>query len=391
MERLLAAAPKVPAAIASGFTAAGKARHPPGPAAVEIWPVEVQALAHRLSGVGIPALRLPIFGPWLFKDVTPSLQLAGVLSTRAFRALATRTIRTVGGDAFNCGTHSLRRAAAALFHAGVPHPLITQALRPPRHGRTSHRHVSFITIGKKAGFLRGGSDHGRIQNFRRTSGNIFFDHFWTSHTPLNQLSVPRWPPHRACRAVHAAARRARWCCHYACGSGPTEYPPPPRGGWGYSLPPPPLIPSPLALIPAAVTALCGGAARTPFLRHPRAPRYRHRSDAAPSSALSGKAHSHSGSLLPLYPVSPYLSRGFSASRPARLHKILALAHVHVRPYPAPILQSPIRRSSHAAARPAAIQRRGRSPIIGSRSAGRFRQLRSGRIRSSVVNGGGRPE
>ena len=225
MERLLAAAPKVPAAIASGFTAAGKARHPPGPAAVEIWPVEVQALAHRLSGVGIPAHRLPIFGPWLFKDVTPSLQLAGVLSTRAFRALATRSIRTVGGDASNCGTHSLRRAAAALFHAGVPHPLITQALRPPRHGRTSHRHVSFITIGKKAGFLRGGSDHGRIQNFRRTSGNIFFDHFWTSHTPLNQLSVPRWPPHRACRAAHAAARRARWCCHYACGSGPTEYPP----------------------------------------------------------------------------------------------------------------------------------------------------------------------
>ena len=34
------------------------------------------------------------------------------------------------------------------------------------------------------------------------------------------------------------------------------------------------------------------------------------------------------------------------------------------PGPAPILQSPIRRSSHAAARPAAVQRRGRSPVSG---------------------------
>ena len=32
------------------------------------------------------------------------------------------------------------------------------------------------------------------------------------------------------------------------------------------------------------------------------------------------------------------------------------------PSPAPILQSPIRRSLHAAARPAAVERRGRSPV-----------------------------
>ena len=37
---------------------------------------------------------------WLFRDVTPSLPLAGALSTRAFRALAARTI---GGDAANLG------------------------------------------------------------------------------------------------------------------------------------------------------------------------------------------------------------------------------------------------------------------------------------------------
>ena len=59
-------------------------RHPPGPAAAAKW----------LYGIGISEHRLPIFRPWLFRNVTPSLQLAGVLSTRAFRALATRTTRT---------------------------------------------------------------------------------------------------------------------------------------------------------------------------------------------------------------------------------------------------------------------------------------------------------
>ena len=58
-------------------------------------------------GRGTPAWKsaaaapcLPISGPWLFRDVTPFLQLAGVLrlSTRAFPALATRTIRTAGKD-----------------------------------------------------------------------------------------------------------------------------------------------------------------------------------------------------------------------------------------------------------------------------------------------------
>ena len=46
---------------------------------------------------------------------------------RAFRALAIKSICTVG--AMNLGTHSLLRGAAmALFHAGVPLLLVTQAL-----------------------------------------------------------------------------------------------------------------------------------------------------------------------------------------------------------------------------------------------------------------------
>ena len=47
MERLLAAAPEVLAALARGFAAAGQDRHPPGPAAVATWPAEVRAFAPR--------------------------------------------------------------------------------------------------------------------------------------------------------------------------------------------------------------------------------------------------------------------------------------------------------------------------------------------------------
>ena len=48
------------------------------------WPAAAQALATRLRGAGIPAHRLPIFGPQLLRNlsVTPSLQLAGARSVR---------------------------------------------------------------------------------------------------------------------------------------------------------------------------------------------------------------------------------------------------------------------------------------------------------------------
>ena len=140
--RLPAATPEVLATLARGFAAAPRDRHPPGPAALATWPAAVPALAHRLYGArrgGILARRLPIFGPWLFRGLTPSRRLAGALATHAFRALAATdppgqdrpgTPPTAGVDAANLGTHSLRRgAAAALFRAGGPRPLSTQAPR----------------------------------------------------------------------------------------------------------------------------------------------------------------------------------------------------------------------------------------------------------------------
>ena len=70
--------------------------------------------------------------PLLSRDVTSSLQLTCVLSTRAFRALADRTIHTAGGDASSFGSRSmLREEAAALFHAGL--------LGPPRHAGAAAR------------------------------------------------------------------------------------------------------------------------------------------------------------------------------------------------------------------------------------------------------------
>ena len=131
MERLLAAAPEVLAALACGFAAAGPSCSRTGSCG------NVAG-----GGVGAAARPSPLWGqhssaqppdfravavPWL---VTPSLLLARVLSMRAFRALPTRTIRTVGGDASNFGTHSVRPGAgAALFHADAPRPLDTQALQ----------------------------------------------------------------------------------------------------------------------------------------------------------------------------------------------------------------------------------------------------------------------
>ena len=83
--------------------------HPPGPTAVAMWPVEVQALVPRLYGVGIPALGLPIF-----RAVTvarcPAVPTADRRPLYArLPAPATRTIRTVGRDAINLGRTEVRR------------------------------------------------------------------------------------------------------------------------------------------------------------------------------------------------------------------------------------------------------------------------------------------
>ena len=111
--------------------AAGQGRHPPGPAAVATWPAEVPRLpappaAGRHPGAQPPDFRATV--PRLSRDVTPSLQLTGVLSVRAFRALADGTTRTASWDATSLGSRSMRREEAAA-HAGLPRPLVPQALR----------------------------------------------------------------------------------------------------------------------------------------------------------------------------------------------------------------------------------------------------------------------
>ena len=86
MTRLLAATPEALVSLARSFATAGRDRHPQDPSTMATWPADVQALALRLYAGGIPAHRISIFGAWLFRDVTPSLQLAGrALTTREFR------------------------------------------------------------------------------------------------------------------------------------------------------------------------------------------------------------------------------------------------------------------------------------------------------------------
>ena len=81
--------------LARGFAAAGQGRHSPGPAAVATW--RSPTASGRHPGAQPPENRAAV--PQLPRDVTPSLQLKGVLSTRAFRALADGTTRTAGWDA----------------------------------------------------------------------------------------------------------------------------------------------------------------------------------------------------------------------------------------------------------------------------------------------------
>ena len=208
-----------------------------------------------------------------------------------------------------------------------------------------------------------------------------------------------------------AARTTRWPTAPPLTPAAAQPPPRPPGGRVSQRGAPPVTTEACSLprarppsLSLSLSPLCGDAALGPrhILRFPprRAPRHRHRPDTAHGSALSGTA-SHSGfaaaslSFLTFWLrcclsfLSPPLPPGETAlrARPGFARSSRSDVHWHLCPCSAPILQPPIRRFSPAAAWPAAVERRRRSP----RSTGRFRQLRSERIRSSVVNGGRRPE
>ena len=138
MARLLAAPPEALVTLASSFATAGWDRHPPGPSAMATWPGDVQVLALRLYAAGISARRLPIFGPWLFRDVirvyswrTPSPRE----SSGRWRRGPSR--HEAAGDVTNFSTHSAHRGSGvALFHAGVPRPLVSRRYDMLLPGRT---------------------------------------------------------------------------------------------------------------------------------------------------------------------------------------------------------------------------------------------------------------
>ena len=58
------------------------------------WPYMYSPAAS--TGLATRRTAYHFLGPWLFRAVTPSLQVAGALATRAFRELATSTIRAFG-------------------------------------------------------------------------------------------------------------------------------------------------------------------------------------------------------------------------------------------------------------------------------------------------------
>ena len=187
MARLLAAAPGELATLASvacGFAAAGRDRQPPGPAAVTslaTWPAAVQALALRLYG---SASRRT------FRAVAvPGRRVVPALSPRAFRALATGTIRTIGGERTARGGARRRRSSAPACRARSSR---RRSGTPPR-GRTSRTSMKPCMV--------------------QASSHYMLNILWTSSTSLNELitmaakltAVP--PPGRP--AGSAAAPRAR--------------------------------------------------------------------------------------------------------------------------------------------------------------------------------------
>ena len=84
------------------------------------WPAEVRALAPRGPPLWVwhPGAPPPNFRAVAVPGFHTVPTLAGVLSTRAFRALATRTVRTVGVEDSDFGTHSVPRARTSRISLG---------------------------------------------------------------------------------------------------------------------------------------------------------------------------------------------------------------------------------------------------------------------------------
>jgi len=80
--------------------------------ALATWPPDIRDMASRLYEIGLPAHRLPLFGKWLFSELSPSTDLAAAVPTQAFCGMVKQVMARVPGAPRAPTAHSMRRGGA---------------------------------------------------------------------------------------------------------------------------------------------------------------------------------------------------------------------------------------------------------------------------------------
>ena len=74
-----------------------------------------------------PGAQPSIFGPWLFREITPPLQMASALAKRDFRALP-KAVGEFSGTLSHASKRTAGRGSEAL-HTGARRPLVAPVLQ----------------------------------------------------------------------------------------------------------------------------------------------------------------------------------------------------------------------------------------------------------------------
>ena len=101
-----------------------------GAEALSSWPADVRSMADHLYQLGMPAHRLPLFGRWLYDDLSGDTNLAAVESTIRFGQMVKRVMAGVADVPSHVAGHSCRRGGAiTMLHNDVAPEVISLALR----------------------------------------------------------------------------------------------------------------------------------------------------------------------------------------------------------------------------------------------------------------------
>ena len=130
LRRLAALELPVLTTLAHRFQASSATSRQAGPEALVTWPDDIRALANQLYPLGMPVHRLPIYGRWLFDDLSADTDLAATLSSQEFVRLTRVVLNDAGVDTTRFGAHSFGRGrAVAMYHGQAGDAAVSSALR----------------------------------------------------------------------------------------------------------------------------------------------------------------------------------------------------------------------------------------------------------------------